>query len=586
MKELSLASESVKHRSGFAGPTTRFRLRISMLDAMVFLALIPSLAIVGLLIVTVWTSVRESIIDFNLTFRHYIELYTDSFALSAFFNTLGFSFSALVVAFLFGVPIAWIAERSDVKGKAAIYTIMTLGVFIPSFFTAMGWLFLLHPRIGMANVWLKNAFGLEAPLSIVNVPGMGFVQGLGLASVVFVLTAANLRITDARLEESARMSGASFFTVMRRITLPLAWPGLLASGLYVFTIGIGAFDVPLVIGLTNRVYTFSSYLYVISSPISGLPNYGLVAAFASFMMALALVLSWWYSRVLLKARKYQIVSGKGFRGNMVQLGNWKYGAWAFVLIYFVISKLMPMLLMVWASFLPYFQAPSLKALGNVSFINYENIKWASLFRALSNSVILMMTVPIISLTISVIFSWVVLRSRSKYRLAFDFIAFLPHAVPHAVFAFAAVVFALAIPPEWFDMYGSLSLLIIVMSLAALSFGSRITNGALIQIHPELEEAAYMSGASMLNVLRRIVFPLLKPAFLFGWLWIALLTFRELTAPMILFSPENITYSVAVWNLWFGGSLNQAAAVNVIMFALMLPMVILYWRYTGKVRIGD
>jgi len=463
---------------------------------------------------------------------------------------------------------------------------MTLGVFIPSFFTAMGWLFLLHPRIGIANAWLKNIFGLETPLSIVNVPGMGFVQGLGLASVVFVLTAANLRVTDARLEESARMSGASFLTVLLRITLPLAWPGLLASGLYVFTIGIGAFDVPLVIGLTNRVYTFSSYLYVISSPISGLPNYGLVAAFASFMMALALVLSWWYSSVLLKARKYQVVSGKGFRSNLVQLGNWKYGAWAFVLIYFIISKLMPILLMGWASLLPYFQAPSFKALGNLSFNNYANIKWPLLSRALSNSVILMITVPIISLTISVIFSWVVLRSRSKHRLAFDFIAFLPHAVPHAVFAFAAVVFALAIPPEWFDMYGSLTLLIIVMSLSALSFGSRITNGALIQIHPELEEAAYMSGASMLNVLRRIVFPLLTPAFLFGWLWIALLTFRELTAPMILFSPDNITYSVAVWNLWFGGSLNQAAAVNVIMFALMLPIVILYWRYTGKVRIGD
>src|SRR5262249_33241013 len=123
--------------------------------------------------------------------------------------------------------------------------------------------------------------------------------------------------------------------------------------------------------------------------------------------------------------------------------------------------------------------------------------------------------------------------------------------------------------------------VIVMAIVMLSFGSRITNSALIQIHTELEEAAYMAGASLFGTLRRVVVPLLLPALLFGWLWIALLTFRELTIPMILFSAGNVTYSVAVWGLWYGGSFDAAAAANRVMIVLLLPLVVLSLRYPRR-----
>ena len=550
---------------------------------MVALALVPTLIIVGLVVGTVWISFRESILASPLTFQHYVELYSDPFAYRAFLNSLGFSFCTLIVAFAFGVPIAWLAERTDIKGKSVIYTFMTIGIFIPSFFSAMGWLFLLHPRIGMLNTWLRSLFGLaETPLTIISVPGMGLVQGLGLASVVFVLTAASLRSMDSNLDEAAQMSGARFLTVLRCVTLPLAWPGLLASGLYVFTIAIGAFDVPLVIGMSNRIYTFSTYLYVMSNPLNGgIPRYGVVAAFASFMIGFALLLSWWYSRVLVQSRKYQVVTGKAFRPKLVALGGWGVAAWSFVVFYLTISKIMPLLMMVWASLLPYFQPFSIKALASLSFANYLNLNWALLTRGLINTAILMMTVPALALAMSLVFSWVVLHSRNRFRIVFDFIAFLPHAVPSTIFAFVALVFALSVSLGAIDLSDSLVLVIIVMAVAMLSFGSRITNGALIQINHELEEAAYISGASLAGVYWRIIFPLLKPALLFGWLWIALLTFRELTIPTILFSAGNIAFSVAVWSLWYSGSFDAAAAANLIMMVLLLPLVILYLRYTGR-----
>lgn len=560
---------------------SRFVPRIDVADAMIGLALIPALLIVALVLGSVWISFRTDILSTTLTIAHYVELYSDPFAYRAFLNSLGFSLCTLIVAFFFGVPIAWLTERTDIKGRSAIYTFMTVGIFIPSFFSAMGWLFLLHPRIGMVNTWLREIFGIQVSLSIVSVPGMGLVQGLGLASIVFVLTSASLRAMDSHLEEAAQMSGAGFWASLWRVLVPVAWPGLVASGLYVFTIGIGAFDVPLVIGMSNRIYTFSTYLYVMSNPLNGVPRYGVVAAFASFMIVFALALSWWYSRVLAQSRRYQVISGKAYRPRLMALGSWQIAAWAFIAFFFLIAKIMPLVMMGWASLLPYFQPFSLKALASISFANYASLNWSLLLRGLGNTAILMVTVPAIALAISLIFSWVVLRSRNRFRLAFDFIAFLPHAVPSTIFAFVALVFALSFSFGSFDLSGSLVLIVIVMAVAMLSFGSRITNGALIQIHNELEEAAAIAGASLFDTLRQIIFPLLKPAFLFGWLWIALLTFRELTIPMILFSASNVTYSVAVWGLWYSGLFDAAAAANLVMMALLLPLVIVYLRYAGK-----
>jgi iron(III) transport system permease protein len=550
-------------------------------QVMVTSALFPALIIVALVLGSIWISFRTDILSPGLTLQHYIDLYSDPFAYRAFLNSIGFSLCTLAIAFFFGVPIAWLTERTDLKGRSAIYTFMTLGIFIPSFFSAMGWLFLLHPRIGMINTWFRQLFGVTTSLSIVNVPGMGLVQGLGLASIVFVLTSASLRAMDSYLEEAAQMSGARFGARLRRVLLPLAWPGLLASGLYVFTIGIGAFDVPLVIGMSNRIYTFSTYLYVMSNPLNGVPRYGVVAAFASFMVVFALLLSWWYSRVLAQSRRYQVISGKAYRPRLVALGKWQILAWAFVAGFFLVAKIMPLVMMLWASLLPYFQPFSMKALSSLSFNNYTTLNWSLLARGLGNTAILMITVPAIALAISLIFSWVVLRSRSRFRLAFDFIAFLPHAVPSTIFAFVALVFALAFSFGAFDLSGSLVLIIIVMAVTMLSFGSRITNSALIQVHTELEEAGAIAGASLFDILRQILFPLLKPAFLFGWLWIALLAFRELTIPMILFSASNVTYSVAVWGLWYSGLFDAAAAASLIMMVLLLPLVIVYLRYARK-----
>ncbi|MBV9121418.1 MAG: iron ABC transporter permease [Chloroflexi bacterium] len=548
---------------------------------MVVLATVPALIILFLLFLTGAISLRESAINPAFTVRHYVELYTDSLAYHALLNTIGFAAVTLAVALFFGVPIAWLVERTDMKARALMYTVMTVGLLVPGFFTAMGWLFLLHPRIGMINQLLMGAFHLQsAPLDILTIPGMGWVQGLGLAALVFVMSSAALRAMDSSLEESAQMSGAGFLSRMRHITLPLAFPAILAAALYVIPIAFSAFDVPLIIGLSNRILTFSTYVYTKTNPQEGLPEYGLPAAFSALMIALGLALTWWYGRTLRHARKYQVVTGKNYRPKLIELGPWKPAAWAFLWTWILLALIIPLLLLIWAALLPYFQPPSLEALHVVSLKNMAGLPWPLVGRGVLNTFMLALLGPTIALAFSLVFSWVVLRWRSKFRFIYDYFAFLPHAVPGLIFAFGALLMALFVIRGPIDLYGTLGLILFVYVIQWIPFGSRMTNGAMIQIHTELEEAAQVSGASTWQTVKRVLVPLLRPALLYSWLFLALFSFRELTVATLLFSPQNITLPVVIWSLFHIGNMAQASAVSLVMMALLVPLVLAYMRLGG------
>jgi iron(III) transport system permease protein len=548
------------------------------------LAAIPSIVIIGLLAVVLWVSFRVSTVSNEWTIQHYADILTDPFASRALLNTVGFTAVATVTALVFGLPLAWIVERTDLRGKSAIYTVATIGVFIPGFFAAMGWILFLHPRIGMLNRWLMDWFDLEtAPFNVVSIAGMGFVQGFGLAGLVFVFTTTSLRTMDGSLEEAASMSGAGPATILRRVTLPLAWPGILAAIIFVVTITISAFDVPLLIGLPNRIYTFSTLLITLSGTTDdGVGQYGLIAAFGSLMIVVALLLSRSYRRMSERARRYAVVTGKSSTRKLVPLGRWKWAAWAFLFTYFGLAQLMPLALLTWTALQPYFQPISVDGFGQLSLDNFDALPWDLVRRGATNTALIMVLVPIITLALSVVLSWVVLRTRNRARSVFDFVAFLPVAVPSLVFAFAALLTVLNIDfPFGIQLYGSLSLLIIMYSLVSLGFGTRTTNTALIQIHTDLEEAAKVSGASHWMTLRRVVIPLLVPALAYGGLWIALLVSRDITLANILFARDNITVSMVVWNVWSSGQLGRASALSLLMMAFFVPLIFLYLRRAGN-----
>ncbi len=509
---------------------------------MLAVVLATSAIILVLPVIVLWLSLREAppIEPVSAySFLHYVEVFSDPSIVRVMSNTLVFTLVSLAVALFFGVPAAWLVERTDLPGKVALYTLMTIGLLMPGFADAMGWLFLLHPRIGIVNHLLMDIFGLaEAPMNIATPIGMGWVMGLSLVPLAFIMIAAVLRAIDPSLEEAAHISGATVRAIMRKITLPLAWPGILAAGIYIFTIGFAAFDVPAIIGWANKTFTFSTYMVLQLSLQEGSPHYGAVAALSMVVITIAGLLIWWYSRLQAQAHRFQVVTGKGYRPRTVALGRHVWTAWGFLGLYFLLSKLLPLVVIVWAAVLPYFRYPSAAAFKTMSLRQFTNIDWDLTIEGIKNTALLMLLTPSLTLAFALAFSWIVLRSRIPGRRGFDFIAFLPHAVPNIVFGFAVLLFTLFVLRNAIPIYGTIWILLLVFVIARISYATRMTNSTLIQIHKDLDEAATMSGASTGVTLWRVIIPLLGPTLIYAWLWIALLTYRELTLAVLLSTREE------------------------------------------------
>jgi len=369
--------------------------------------------------------------------------------------------------------------------------------------------------------------------------------------------------------------------VLWRVTLPLALPGILAAVIYILTIALATFDIPAIIGLGNRVYMLSTQVYDLTHPPGeGTPNYGASAALGALMVIVALGLTVCYGRVLGQSHRYQVITGKAYRPTQVQLGKWEIAAWAFVLLFTFCAAILPLAVLAFVAFTPYLMAPSADALSHLTTANYLKLNWELVGRGLRNTITLMVVVPLLVLLLSFSISWLVVRSRSRLRYALDFGAFLPHALPELIMAVAALLLALFVVGKALPLYGSVWLIALVYVVARLAFATRALNGALLQVHRELEEAAVVSGLSMLRTSWKVLFPLLRPAVFSVWLWTALLVYRELTAAVFLSSQSSITLQAVVWSFWSSGARNQAAAVTLLVTAVMAPLIGIYW-YFGR-----
>ena len=560
-------------------------------SALLSLALVPMAIILVLVIVMFWISLQRGAFgtpSATYTIANYHEVFSDPFVYRVAWNTLQFTITATLVALLIGLPIAWLTERTSLPGKTLVYAIMTLGLLIPGIYTAMGWTMLAHPRIGVVNRWLMQLLGLDdAPINIATPLGMGFVQGLSLAALAFILTSQMFRAMNPSLEEAARVHGMSYGKIIWRITLPLARPGILAAVIYILTIGIATFDIPAILGLGNRVYMLSTFIYLKVHPQgAGLPEYGITGVVGAFMIIVAGLLTVWYSQVLRQGHRFEIVTGKGYKPNLIQLGHWSIMAWSFIVGYAMVSKLLPLLLIAYAALMPYFVPPSLAAFKQLSLAQFYTMDWELVLRGLRNTVILVAVVPLAVLSLGFCISWLVVRSRSRLRYALEFGAFLPQALPEIILAIGALLLSLFVLGTTIPLYGTVWIIAIVYAVARLAFATRALNGALLQIHRELEEAAFVAGLSNFRTAWRVIFPLIRPTLFSVWIWTALLVYRELTAAVFLAVQDNITLPAVIWSYWYGGTINKASAVTLLMTLVLTPLILIFWWFGRKSQVSS
>ncbi|HEY8694249.1 MAG TPA: iron ABC transporter permease [Chloroflexota bacterium] len=517
-----------------------------------------------------------------LSFENFGKAYLDPTLLDILWTTLRFAAGTVLVALVFAVPLVWLVHRTDMPGKGAIFVLTIATLLVPVFLGAMGWILLFSPQIGLANALAKTLFGLkDAPFSIYNIPGMAVVQGLSLVPACFFMLGAAFRAMDPALEEASLTAGAGRLKALFTVTLPLAWPAIAAVMVYMFMLAVSLFEVPAIIGWPSRIFVLSSLVYFAVNPSVGLPSYGLAGAYGVLMVGLGVLLAVFYFRIARNTRKYAVVTGRGYRPALLELGVWRWPALGFVGFYSLLALVMPLLALLWTALLPHAEALSMDALHDLTLSNFEAIPQYVGLKPFLNTALLVLLAPTVAVGLSVLVSWVTMRQQFPLRGVLDGLAFMPQAVPHILFA-AALAYLALVYRAWLPIYGSVFIIILVDGIAFLAYGSRTLNNAMIQLHQELEESGRVCGSSRLQALRTIVLPLIAGAVFNAWLFICLLSYREVTVALLLRGSNNLVLSTLLWTLWTNGRAEEVGALGVVLIAVTL---LIAWAARGLLSRG-
>ncbi len=512
----------------------------------------------------------------NLSFDNYIDVWTDPATYALFYNTGVYVSGATAFGIILAAALAWMVERTDCPGKIWIYAGVPLTLVLPGLLQAMAWVLLLSPRIGFINTFLIETLGIPMdPINIYSLGGMIFVEGFRLVPTAFLMMVPLLRSMDPALEEAAYMSGARPVTTLRKVTFRLMLPGLLAVLIYQFITAFEVFEVPGILGMPADIFVFSTKIYALHRSVTVEPAYGEANALSMIYLLVAIVATYLYARVIARSEKYSIITGKGYRPRLMELGRWKWPAFSLVLLFLLFTIILPFIVFVYVSFLPYLMTPSWEAFSSMTTEWYIEVYHNELIGvSLWNTFLMTVVTSTAVVVLSFIISLVVVRSKFWGRRVLDQMAFMPHAIPGIVMGVAFLWVFINIDKLGLSLYGGIWSIIIAFTVGYIAYGTRAMNAAILQIHKDLEEAAYVSGAVQWRTMWRIFYPLMIPTFVGVWIWVMLHAVRAASLPLILTEgPENQVLAVLVWNMWDEGTggIQMVGAIGAIMIALLMAV---------------
>jgi iron(III) transport system permease protein len=329
------------------------------------------------------------------------------------------------------------------------------------------------------------------------------------------------------------------------------------------------------------IYVFSTRLYSMLHVTSALPDYGKANALAMLYLVVAVGATFLYLRVISHSERYSVVTGKAYRPRVADLGRWRWLALFFVLLYLAFAILLPFLVLLYISFLPFLQAPSARAFHAMSWVNYGRVFETDLIgQTLWNTLLMTAATATLTVGISFVVSIVVVRSRFWGRRLLDQLVFTPHAIPGMVLGLAFLWLFLTLDRAGLPIFGTIWSMVLAFTLSFVAYGTRAMNAAILQIHKDLEEAAQVNGARQWRTVWRIFLPLLMPTVAGLWIWAVLHSVRVAGLPLILYQgARNQVLSVMIWNMWQDAEVGEVGAVGT-MLILVLLAVTLTLRLVG------
>lgn len=527
----------------------------------IVIAVVVLLLLGAPLVVLFVTSLRPPTalpLDPGISLENFATIVSSPRMVQVLVNTAIYGAGALILSLTLGAIIAFLVERTDIPFRSAIYSAMLVSLAVPTMLKAFGWVLLLSPGLGWINHLLREVLGLEGtsgPLNIYTMYGMIFVTGIGLSNNAFLMLSPLFRQMNPEFEEAAQTSGSKGFTVLRKVTLPLLLPGLLSALIYFGMVLVQVMETALAIGVPGGIRVLSVHIYLLTKAEQGLPMYALAAAFGVVLLVLALALMALYFWLTRQQERFSVVTGRSFRPRQLKLGRWKNVAFGFVMVVLSCYAL-PMLILVWASLVKVYQAPSLDALSQVSLQSYfRTFANPQVQQSAINTVVLMVIAPTLAVFLAFCASWFSVKRKMRWVEVF---AITPMGVPNVVLALALFLIYVLTP-----IHGSIWVLIIAHIVAHLPFTTRVLSSALLQLHKELEEAARVTGATTARTLRTVTVPLILPALLNGWLWAFSATLRDFTFAIFLMTGRNMVLPSAMWVLWNVPDIAGTAALGTV-----------------------
>src|SRR3954465_5100755 len=529
---MSTASPAITADAG-AAHAPRFEAKWLIIAACVALTLYLAVVPLGFLLWQSFFTPQSAAKAAQFTLDNYRQAYGSEETWTLFWNSLQFATGAALIAFVVGTALAWMNERTNTPFKGLFFALSVIPLIIPGILFTVAWILLGSPKIGLVNLVLQKLFDTDAVfVNVYSLWGMIWVDGLHYSPVAFLLMTAAFRAMDPALEESAVMSGASVLQVVARVTLPLVWPAIFATMLILFVRAIESFEVPALLGLPVGIQVFTSAIY---QAVHRYPSQvGLASAYAVTLLVITTVGVYFQSRLSTRGSKYATMTGKGFRPRLFDLGPWRYAAIAIFLVYFLLIVVLPLAVLLWSSFQKFYSVPAMEAFSRLTLDPYRTIlEHPSLMRAVWNSLLLAIGSAPLTMLVTSVICWIVVKTKLPGRWILDNIASLPMVFPGIVLGLSIMILYLYLP---IGVYGTIWIMLIAYIPRFMPYGLRYNPPSMLKTQRGREDSAARSGASWTPAFRRIILPLLKPGLVAGWIYIVIVSIRELSSSILLYSP--------------------------------------------------
>lgn len=530
------------------------------------------LALVGApLAMLAWQSVSDKQ---GLTLDGYTAVVGRSLYYQSLINTLEVGIGSAALSVLIGAPLAWFVARTDMPRRGLVRTLVTASYVAPPFLLAIAYVILMAPNTGALNRAIVALTGVErGPFNAYSLGILIFVTGLHTFPAVFLLTVAALESLDGSLEQAARILGAGKLRTTLKITLPLVLPSVLGGALLAFVTAIALFGSQAILGIPGRVYTLPTRVYqVLGYP----PDYTLASALSMLLVALTVVALALQRRWV--GRRVATIGARTTPAEPVALGRWRWLALALAALVIVVAIVLPYgalgavsLMRAWPAGLV---AP------NLTLDNYAQVLFGLEVtqRAIGNSLLLGALTATITMVLGVVIATIDLRTALRGKRVLDYLSVIPLGVPGIVLAVAILELWLRLP---INLYGTLAILLLAYLTRFVPLAVRSAQAAIGQVDTSLEEAARIGGAGWWTTERRVTLPLAAPALVAGWILVFVPTLQELSASVLLFTPDTMTLAVTIFNFQDNGKLELVSALGVVMLLLVTFLVAITRRFAGR-----